>query len=264
MKTNPKGVWFVGDGLNDLPCCRIVSEKGGVSCAMNATDKSAFFTDISLDGSLNYVFEHKKLNASLQQTITQNKGILIYSTLAFLTFIISFSIAGIAVSPLIPMAVMLATTLFVLFNSYRTQLGIDTVLDKAVAWPKKLLSSNLSMGLLLGATTLLIASTLIATIATGGLALPVFAFTAGAAMAVSSVFTLLAIGLSTAFTLLFTTSLLSKKTGETEAPKIPINHPPIEAPVALIPGRVIKELSPPSLDCAPLHQGYDQQPLHSL
>ncbi|WP_419420279.1 HAD-IC family P-type ATPase [Legionella sp. D16C41] len=207
---NPKGVWFVGDGLNDAPCCRIVSEKGGVSCAMDSSDKTAFFTDICLNGSLNYLFKHNKLNRSLQQNTIQNQGILIYSTIASLAFIISFSIAGIAVSPLISMTIMLSTTLFVLFNSYRTQLTIDNALDEAISWPKKLLGSNLSIGLLLGASALIIGSVLAATIATGGLALPIITFTT-AITAFSSVCTLSAIGLFSAFVLLLSTTLLFKK-----------------------------------------------------
>ncbi|KTD44189.1 heavy metal transporting P-type ATPase [Legionella parisiensis] len=206
--SNPKGVWFVGDGLNDAPCCRIVSEKGGVSCAMDSNDKSAFFTDITLNGSLDYIFKHNKLNRALQQNMTQNKGILIYSTIAFLAFIISFSIAGVAVPPLIPMAIMLSTTLFVLFNSYRTQLNIDSALDKETSWPKKLLSSNLSIGLLLAASTLLISSVLVATIATGGLTLPLLAFTAGAAIGFSSACTLSALSLIGVFIGILSTALL--------------------------------------------------------
>ena len=208
---NPKGVWFCGDGLNDAPCCRIVSEKGGISCAMSSNDKSAFFTDISLNGSLDYLFKHHQLNHSLQENIIQNKGILIYSTITLLAFIISFSIAGIAVSPLIPMTIMVATTLFVLFNSYRTQLLIDKALDPFTSWTKKLLSSNFSIGLLLGASALLICSVLVATIATGGLALPIIAFSAGAAAAFSSICTLSAIGLLGAFMTLLTSFLLSKQ-----------------------------------------------------
>lgn len=207
----PKGVWFVGDGLNDAPCCRIVSEKGGISCAISSNDKSAFFTDISLDGSLDYIFKHNKLNRSLKQNIAQNKGILIYSTLAFLAFITSFSIVGIAVSPLIPMTIMLSTTLFILFNSYRTQLTIDTTLDKSTSWPKKLLSSNLSIGLLLGVSALLICGVLVATISTGSLALPIIAFTSGVAAAFSSVCTLSAISLFSTYIILLTASVLSDK-----------------------------------------------------
>jgi Cu+-exporting ATPase len=205
---NPKGVLFIGDGLNDAPCCRMVSEKGGVSCAMDFNDKSAFFTDMTLNGSLNYLFEHHKLSRFLQQNIRQNKGIIIYGTLALLAFIISFSIAGIAVPPLIPMAIMLSTTLFVLFNSYRTKVHIDSVLDKGISSPKKLVSSHASIGLLLAASTLLISSVLVATIATGGLALPVVLFTAGVAAAFSSACTLSAIGLLGLFIGMLATSLL--------------------------------------------------------
>ncbi len=206
-----KGVWFVGDGLNDAPCCRILSEKGGVSCAIESNNKSAFFTDITLNGSLDYLTQHHKLNQSLQQHITQNKGILIYSTIAFLAFIIGFSIAGIAVSPLISMAMMVATTLFVLFNSFRTQMSIDIALDKKSTWLRKLLSSNFSIGVLLSASTLLIGATMIATIATGGLALPVIAFTGGVALALSSLLTLSAIALLAMFTALLSASLLSDR-----------------------------------------------------
>jgi Cu+-exporting ATPase len=214
----PKGVWFVGDGLNDAPCCRMVSEQGGVSCSMDCNDKSAFFTDITLNNSLNYLSEHKTLNKSLAQIITQNKGILIYSTLAFLAFIISFSIAGIAVSPLIPMAIMLSSTFFVLFNSYRTQLTVDTTLDQTSSWYKKLLSSNLSIGLLLTASTLLIGATLVATLATGTLALPILAFTAGAAMALSSACTLSSLTLLGLFMVILTAALLA-------SPKSIISNP---------------------------------------
>lgn len=182
---NPRGVWFVGDGLNDAPCARIVSDKGGVSCAITPNDKAAFFTDISLNGSLKYLFQHNKLNLFLKKNILQNQWLLAYSSVAFLAFIISFSIAGIAVTPLIPLTIMLSTTFLALFNSYRVRLSIDSALDKNTSWPKRLLASDLSIGLIVGATSLLIGAVLIATIATGGLALPVV-FTAGAALAVSS------------------------------------------------------------------------------
>ncbi|MDI9818157.1 MULTISPECIES: HAD-IC family P-type ATPase [unclassified Legionella] len=203
------GIWFVGDGLNDAPCCRIVTDKGGVSCAMNANDKSAFFTDICLNGSLDYLFHHNKLNRFLRQNIFQNQWILAYSSLAFLAFILGFSIAGIAVSPIIPMAIMLSATLFILFNAYRNQLSVDDALDKAASWPKKALSSNLSTGLLLGASALLICAILIATITTGGLTLPLV-FTAGALTAFASGCTLGAAGLFSAFALLATSYALSE------------------------------------------------------
>lgn len=220
---NPQGVWFCGDGLNDAPSCRVISERGGVSCAMNASDNSAFFSDISLNGSFNYLFKHHPFNHALQEHITQNKGILIHSTLALLAFIISFSIVGVGLPPLIPMAIMLSMTLFVLFNSYRVQLAIDCALDEKSAWSKKLLASTLSIGLLLGASTLLITGVLVATIATGGLALPLTAFTAGAAAAFSSVCALSAIVLLSAFTLIMTNALLPHKT---PIPKILSQTPP--------------------------------------
>ncbi|CDZ77689.1 Silver exporting P-type ATPase [Legionella massiliensis] len=206
---DPKGVWFVGDGLNDAPCCRIVSELGGISCAITGEDKAAYFTDISLDGSLNYLFEHNKLNRMLQTNVLQNQLIMGYSTVAFLAFIISFSIAGIAVSPIIPLVIMLTTTMFVLFNSYRVQLATDDALDKTTSWPKKLLASNLSISLLVLASSLLIGATLIATISTGGLALPAIVFTAGLVTALSSACTVAATVLFSAFALLLTSHLLT-------------------------------------------------------
>ena len=182
---NPEGIWFVGDGLNDAPCARIVSERGGVSCAISPDDKAAFFTDISLNGSFDYLFQHNKLNRFLKKNVLQNQGLLAYSSVAFLAFIISFSIAGIAVSPLIPLVIMLSTTFFILFNSYRVQLSIDSALDENASWPTRFLASDGSIGLLVSASSLLICAVLIATITTGGLALPIV-FTAGAALAVSS------------------------------------------------------------------------------
>ncbi len=231
---NPKGVWFCGDGLNDAPCCRIVSEKGGISCSMSSNDKSSFFTDISLNGTLDYLFKHRELNRSLRQNIDQNKGILIYSTIAFLAFIISFSTVGIAVPPLIPMAIMMSTTLFILFNSYRIQPAIDQALDKYTSWPKNILSSNLSIGLLLGASSLLICGILAATITTGGLKLPLFTFGAGAVAAFSSICTLSALGLSGAFMIVLTTSLLSEQQPPQEKESIPnVNETEINASLSV-------------------------------
>lgn len=106
---------------------------------------------------------------------------------------------------------MVSTTLFILFNSYRAQITIDTAIDSVTSWPKKLLSSNLSIGLLLGASVLLICGVLVATISTGGLALPVVAFTTGIAAAFSSLCTLSAISLFGIFAMLTTASLLSEQ-----------------------------------------------------
>ena len=183
---NPEGVWFVGDGLNDTLCARFVTEKGGVSAAMTAHDKAAFFTGISLNGSVDYLFEHTKINRFLKNNILQNQWLLAYGALAFLAFIIAFSITGIAVSPLIPMLIMSSTTLFTLFNSYRVKLDVDNTLNKHSSWLSKYMASDMSIGLLVGASTSLMAGLLISTVLTGGLALPAMMFTAGAAIAVSS------------------------------------------------------------------------------
>lgn len=149
------GFWFVGDGLNDAPCCRMVSEKGGLSCAMESNNKSVFFTDITLNGSLDYLFLHQPINQFLHQSIWQNKGILICGSLVFLAFIACFSSVGMAVSPLIPTGLMVMTTFYVVWNSYRNQLHIDVLMDKKVPWVKKVMSSQLSMGILLAVSALL-------------------------------------------------------------------------------------------------------------
>ncbi len=207
--TNPKGVWFVGDGLNDAPCARVVSEKGGVSCAMTSDDKAAFFSDISLNGSLKYLFEHNNLNRLLKKYIFQNQGLLIYSLIVFLAFTITFSITGIAVSPLIPLVIMVSTTLFTLFNSYRIQLSIDNALDKNTSWLKQFLASDLSISLLLGASFLLSCSVLISTVALGALAIPSIVFTAGTLATLSSVCILTATVMVASFVLLGTAYLFT-------------------------------------------------------
>ncbi|MGC1182137.1 HAD-IC family P-type ATPase [Legionella sp.] len=208
---NPHNVWFVGDGLNDASCAKIVTEKGGVSCAITSEDKASFFTDISLNGSLNYLFEHNKLNQFLKKNKLQNQGLLIYGTLAFIAFIVSFSIAGIAVSPIIPLIIMTSTTLMVLFNSYRMQLTIDSALDKNTSWFKQFLASDLSIGLLVMASLQFMCGLLISTMVKGGLSLLVITFTAGAAPAISSLCLLTAVSLSVLFIVLASTSFLFDK-----------------------------------------------------
>lgn len=196
---DPKGVWFVGDGLNDAPCARIVTEKGGVSCAITAQDKAAFFTDISLNGSLDYLFEHNALNNFITKNIVQNQGIMIYSAIASLAFIITFSILGIGVPALIPTLLMVTTTLFAVFNAYRAKLNVEVALDKNPSLFKQALASDASIALLLTASTCLIAAILLATIATGGLALPVITFTSSIALAISSGFLITTIVAFTSF-----------------------------------------------------------------
>lgn len=191
----PQGVWFVGDGLNDASCSRMVSEKGGVSCAITSHEKAAFFTDISLNGTLDYVFEHHQINRFLKRNILQNQGILIYGALAFLAFIMTFSFAGIAVSPLIPLMVMVCTTLFVVLNAYRVQLAVEQALDKKTSKLKRFLRSDGSIGLWVGASALLMGHFFISTMATGGLALPSIVFSAGLTAAISSMCVITAVAL---------------------------------------------------------------------
>lgn len=209
--TNPKSIWFVGDGLNDAPCARIVSEKGGISFAMTSEDKSAFFSDISLDGSLKYLFTHNKLNQFIRKNTLQNQGIIAYGALAFLIFILTFSIVGIAVSPLIPMIIMALTTLFTLLNSYRVTLSVDTALDSKPSWIKQFLVSDTSFGLLLSATSLFVISLLISTVTSGCLTLPTIAFNAGIIASISSACVLIASAMTTAIPLLIILSCLRNK-----------------------------------------------------
>lgn len=221
----PKGVWFVGDGLNDAPCARIVSEKGGVSCAMTSDDKAAFFTDISLNGTLDCVFEHNNLNQFLKKIIFQNQGLLIYSLTAFLAFIITFSIVGIAVSPLIPLMIMVSTTMFTLFNSYRIPLSIDNAFDKKKSWLKQFLASDASIGLLFGASFLFICGVFISTVTMGQLAFPAFTFTAGTLATIGTFCMLAATAMITLFTLLSAAYLFTKvedtdQVAKTNAPNL--------------------------------------------
>jgi len=180
------GVWFVGDGLNDSLCARTVSEQGGISCAMTSTDKSAFFTDISLNGSLDYLFEYKKINHALKKNVMQNQGLLAYGAVIFLAFVIALPIVGLSVSPLIPVVIMVSTTVTTLFNSYRMKIIVDCALDKKPSWLQRCLASDASIGLLMGGCTFLILGLFIATLSCGYVALPGFLFTAGVAAAVSS------------------------------------------------------------------------------
>ncbi|MBA4696661.1 MAG: HAD-IC family P-type ATPase [Legionella sp.] len=222
---NPEGIWFVGDGLNDGSCCRVVTEQGGVSCSMNINDKSTFFTDLSLNNSLTYLHKHPRLNQRLWQSIFQNQGILAYSMLTFLGFVISFSLLGIGIPPMIPTVVMLSTTLATLFNTYRLQIAAEVAFNPAVSWPKKIIASHFSLGMLLGASLLLTSSLLLATIVTGAFTLPLLTFSAGAALGVASAFTLSALSLLGAFAGLFTATLLSRPAHQESRPGIKASAP---------------------------------------
>jgi Cu+-exporting ATPase len=223
-----KGVWFVGDGLNDAPCARVVTEKGGISCAITAQDKAAFFTDISLNGSLDYLFQHNGLNGFMNKAILQNQSIMAYSALASLAFIITFSILGIAVSPLIPTLLMVATTLFTVFNSYRAKLSVEVALDKNASLFKQALASDVSLALLLITSTFLIAAILLATIATGGLALPVITFTSGIALAISSGFLLATVGTFATFVVVGIGYLVAEWLAEPDGEEVLVEKPVFE------------------------------------
>ncbi len=214
VDVNPKGIWFVGDGLNDAPCARLVSERGGISCAMTSSDKAAFFTDISLNGELNYLSHHDRINRFLNKIVHQNQGLLFLGSIASLIFIISFSLVGIAVSPIIPLIIMVSTTLMVVFNTSRVQHHIDTALDQDTSRIKRLLASDLSIALLIAGCALLMAGILIATFATGGLALPVIAFSVGAITALSSAFIVAATVCFSLFTILASSYLVFNKCSE--------------------------------------------------
>ena len=129
-KTHPSGIWFIGDGLNDAACARIVSSEGGVSCAITPDEKVAYFTDLSLDGTLDYLFQHDRINRYVKKNTQQNQGIILCCAVTFLALIVSFSMLGMAIPPLIPLAVMLSATLFSLANSYRIPAFINKALAK--------------------------------------------------------------------------------------------------------------------------------------
>lgn len=196
---DPTGVWFVGDGLNDAPCSRIISEKGGVSCAMNAQDKVSFFTDLSLNGSLDYLDHQERLTQFLDKNVLQNKWILGYGALAFLAFTLAFSITGIAVSPLIPMLIMVSTTLFTLFNSSRVQHAIQNELEPRTSMVNQFLHSDASLALPISASAFLLTAILIASLSTGGLIFPAIVFSAGILAAVASASLIISAVLAVAF-----------------------------------------------------------------
>jgi Cu+-exporting ATPase len=208
---DPKGVWFVGDGLNDAPCAREVNEKGGVSFAMRATDKAAFFTDISLNGSLEYLFQWRGLNQCLKHNTWQNQGLLVYGLLVFLVLLICFPLAGVAMVPIIPLLVMVSTTLMTLFNAYRLRVAVDVALDGSPSFIQRCFASDISLILLVTGCTLLVCSLLLMTFATGHLALPALVFTAGTSIALSSGFLLASLVLLGGFTTLSIAYMLTTR-----------------------------------------------------
>lgn len=184
-----KKICFIGDGLNDAICAKKLRDLGGTSISITANDKSAFFTDFSLNGCLDYFFAAKDLSSFTEKIVEQNRWILACGAFVFLTFLISFPVLGIGMSPLIPMLVMFATTIFALVNSYRTSIAAANDLGKKEpSLLSKIMCSELGIGLLVGGSLLLVTAVLVASIASLQLALPLFVFTGGAATIVSSSF----------------------------------------------------------------------------
>ena len=187
----PQKVCFIGDGLNDALCSTGLREAGGTSISITANDKAAFFTDISLNGSLDYLFKSKQdeLNSFERRIVRQNQWIMAFGALVFLVFLVSFPLLGIGISPLIPMAVMFSTTVFTLINSYRTQVAASNSLsEKKPSFLSRIMQSELASGLLVGGSLLLVAAVLVASLTSLHLALPLFVFSGGAATIASSSF----------------------------------------------------------------------------
>ncbi len=223
LPLDPAGIWFVGDGLNDAPCARVVSEMRGVSCAMHAKDKAAFFTDISLNGSLNYLFQWQRLNRFWKHHIRQNQGLLIYGALVLPVLLICLTLAGAGMVPIIPLLIMLSTTFVILFNTYRMQVSIDVALDESSSWMKRCFASNASLALLVGGSALLIASLVVMTFASGHLMLPTLVFSTGIIVAVSNGLLLTSIACFGAFGCLALAHGMSDRFSLTKTPKpIPV------------------------------------------
>lgn len=175
----PQGVFFIGDGLNDAVAARIVSECGGISCSLMDTDKTTFFTDMSLNGTLSYLNQHDACNQSVKKITKQNQGLLAYGILLFLTFITAFSIAAIPLPTIIPLMIMSGTTLLTLVNSYRAKHQVSLLLSDAPSSIGRFLMSDWAAGLLITATTLFSASILGASISAGAVTFPMLSFSLG-------------------------------------------------------------------------------------
>jgi len=182
-------VCFIGDGLNDAMCSKKLQKMGGVSISISSNDKAAFFTNMSLNGCLDYLFVKPEIEKQEKRIVNQNKWIMAYGAIIFLIFLISFQSMGIGISPLIPVVVMFATTLFALFNSYRMQVVTNNLLSKSkLSIANKAMQSNLVTGLLIGASLAIVIAVLIASFASLHLSLPFFVFRGGLINIVSSSF----------------------------------------------------------------------------
>ena len=148
----------------------------------------------------------------------------------FLAFIMTFSLTGIAVSPLIPLTIMCATTLLTLFNSYRVGLVIDQSLTKAKSTIKQLLVSDFSLGLVTGAYSLCCTSVLLSTLMIGKFTLPTLAFSGTALAVASSVCLLTAGAMIGVFLILGLTYCVLTRCGSAKK-KTEQEVPPYERPV---------------------------------
>lgn len=188
-KFNAQKVCFIGDGLNDAWCSKTLQKMGGLSVAISSNDKAAFFTNISLNGSLDYLFVKQEIEQQEQKIIKQNKLIMACGAIIFLAFLIGFEVMGISSSPLIPVIVMFATTLCVLFNSYRVQVATHNLLNKQnLSITNKAMQSNLVTGLLIGGSLALVIAVLMASFTSLHLSLPLFVFGGGVINIVGSSF----------------------------------------------------------------------------
>ena len=194
-KYGPQKVCFIGDGLNDALCSTGLREAGGTSISITANDKAAFFTDISLNGRLDYLFKAKvnELSSFERRVVRQNQWIMACGALVFLVFLVSFPLLGIGISPLIPMSVMFATTVFTLINSYRTQVAArNSLSEKKPSLLSRIMQSEFASGLLVGGSLFLVAAVLVASLTSLQLVLPLFVFSGGTATIASSSFLLVA------------------------------------------------------------------------
>lgn len=179
---------FIGDGGNDILAALRLSENGGTSCSVNKKDVSKGYTDINLDGSLNYLFQHVRLNLKLQHIKYANRGIVTGSAFFSLVALLTFSIMGLSFPPVLPLLVMVLTTFMVIFNSYRAKWDAEFTLNKRKPWFKYWMASPFSIAFLIGAGLSLALGLLLATIASGGLAIPIITFTASLITATYSTF----------------------------------------------------------------------------
>lgn len=116
---------FIGDGLNDASCSRTLSNAGGISMAITSNEKAAFFTDICLNSTLDYLFFYNDILQEINNITKQNQLILALGATALLTLLIISPIIGMNISMLIPTIIMLSTTICVVLNSYRAKTRTD-------------------------------------------------------------------------------------------------------------------------------------------